>query len=67
MLNLTEHKISIFHKMVRNIYIFFIALKLSDVVFILLIKVKIPTIVDLLTIMRGLISCLVELSMETVS
>ena len=37
---------------------------LSNVVLILLINVKMPTIVDILTFMSGINSCLVELSMK---
>ena len=45
MLNSTEHEISSAHK--------FLALSLSDVVFIMLINVKMPTIVGILTFMSN--------------
>ena len=44
----------------------FLALSLSGVVFIMLINVKMPTIVGILTFMSGLISYSAELSMEKV-
>ena len=44
MLNSTQHEISTARMLFFN-------LKLSDVVFILLINIKIPTIVDILTFM----------------
>ena len=48
----TEHEISTAHKtkMLKNIKIF-LAFNLSDVVFIMLINVKMPTIVGILTFM----------------
>ena len=52
MLKLTEHEISTAHKNFKNRQIKkFIALSLSDVVFIMLINVKMPTIVGILTFM----------------
>ena len=52
MLNSTEHEISTAHKKViyRQMKEF-LALSLSDVVFIMLINVKMPTIVGILTFM----------------
>ena len=47
MLNSTEHEISTAHKKIKIVF----ASKLSDVVFILLINVKMPTIVGVLTFM----------------
>ena len=47
MLNSTEHEISTAHRKVKK----FLALSLSVVVFILLINVKMPTIVGILTFM----------------
>ena len=44
----------------------FLALCLSDVVFIMLINVKMPTIIGILTFMSRKISCLAELSMKKV-
>ena len=44
----------------------FLAFKLSDVVFIMLINVKMPTIVGILTFMSSIFSCLAELSMNKV-
>ena len=52
MLNSTEHKISTAHKktkILKNKTV--LALKLSDVVFIMLINVKISQFVDILTFM----------------
>ena len=52
MLNSTEHGISIAHKNLNNEkYTFFIAFKLAFVVFIMLINVKMPTVVSILTVM----------------
>ena len=52
MLNLTEHEISTAHKKLKYRQIKKnLALSLSDVVFITLINVKMPTIVDILTFM----------------
>ena len=48
MLNSTEHKLSTAHKNNKNK---FLALNLSDAVFILLINIKMPTIVGILTFM----------------
>ena len=42
----------------------FLALSLSDVVFVMLIKVKMPTIVGILTFISMIVSCSAELSME---
>ena len=55
MLNSTEHKISAAHKteIPTNKEVFF-ALSLSDVVFIMLINVKMQTIVGILTFMSGI-------------
>ena len=44
----------------------FLALSLSDLVFILLINVKMPTIVGILTFMSRIILCPAELRMEKV-
>ena len=44
----------------------FLALSLSDAVFILLINVKMPSIVLVLTLWSGQIACSAELSMEKV-
>ena len=44
----------------------FLAFNLSDVVFIMLINVKMPTIFGILTFMSRLISCSAELSMKKV-
>ena len=51
MLNVTEHEISAFHKvlMLKNV---FVAKNTPDVVFILLINVKLSTILGILTEMR---------------
>ena len=51
MLNTNEHEISIAHKtkMLKNED--FLAFKLSDIVFIMQINVKMPTIVGILTLM----------------
>ena len=51
MLNVTEHEISAFHKdlMLKNV---FVAKNTTDVVFILLINVKLSTILGILTEMR---------------
>ena len=50
MLNSTEHEISTAHKKIKYRQIKkFLALSLSDVVFIILINVKMPTIVGFLT------------------
>ena len=51
-------------KTVKNNYI--LAFKLSDVVFILLMNVKMPTIVGILTFMSRIISFPVELGMKNV-
>ena len=51
MLNSTEHGTSNAHKSKMLIYIDFFALIISYVVFILLINVKMPTIVGILTFM----------------
>ena len=59
MLNSTEHEISAAHKNLKK----FLALSLSDVVFIMLINVKMPTIVGILTFMSRINF---ELSMEKV-
>ena len=42
----------------------FLALSFSDVVFIMLINVKMPTIVGILTFMSRIISCSAELSIK---
>ena len=47
MLSSTEHEISTAHKQLKK----FLAISLSDVVFIMLINVKMPTIVGILTFM----------------
>ena len=44
----------------------FLAFSLADVVFIMLINVKMPTIVGILTFMSMIMSCSVELSMKKV-
>ena len=49
MVNSTEHKVSIAHKKKNTNK--FIALSLSDVAFIMLINVKMPTIFGILTFM----------------
>ena len=50
MLNTTEHKISTVHEKLKYRQIKkFLALSLSDVLFIMLINVKMPTIVGILT------------------
>ena len=51
MLNSTEHKISTAHKKKYRQMKKFLGLSLSDVVFIMLIHVKMPTIVGILTFM----------------
>ena len=53
MLNLTEHEISIAYKivMLKNKIKTCCAFKLADVVFIMQINVKMPTIVGILTFM----------------
>ena len=43
----------------------FLALSLSDVVFIMLVNVKMPTIVGILTFMSRINLCSAELSMES--
>ena len=51
-LNSAEHKISTAHKKLKcSKTLFFLGFKLSDVVFILLINVEMPTIVGILTLM----------------
>ena len=62
MLNSAEHEIST--KMLKNND--FLASELSDVVFIMLINVKMPTIVGILTFMSRINLCSVELSMKKV-
>ena len=65
MLNSTEHKISTAHKKLKNPQMKkFLALSLSGVAFILLINVKMPTIVGILTFMSRINSCSAELSMK---
>ena len=56
MLNSTQHEIPTAHNN-KNAekYIYLFAFKLSDVVFIMLIKVKVPTIVGILTFMSRII------------
>ena len=50
MFNSTEHELSISHRTCNvEVFIFLSALKLADVVFILLINVKMPTIVGIFT------------------
>ena len=50
MLNSTEHEISTAHKKLKYLQMKkFLAVSLSDVVFIMLINVKMPTIVGILT------------------
>ena len=44
----------------------YLVLSLSDVVFIMLINVKMPTFVGILTFMSRIISCSAELSKENV-
>ena len=61
MLNSAELEISTSHRMQ---FIFFSCLKHSDVVFILLINVKMPTIVGILTFMSMINFLPVELSMK---
>ena len=51
MLNSTEHEISTAHKLKYRQMKKFLALSLSDDVFIMLINVKMPTIVGILTFM----------------
>ena len=52
MLNSTEYEISTAHKKLKYRHIKkFLALILSDIVFIMLINVKMPTIVGILTFM----------------
>ena len=51
MLNSTEHEISTSHKTKIPTDEEFLALSLADVVFIMLINVKMPTIVGILTFM----------------
>ena len=65
MLNLAEHEISTAHKNlnVEKIKIV-LAFKLSDRVFIMLINVKMPTIVGILTFMSMVFSCTVEFTMK---
>ena len=59
MLNSTEHKISTAHKKLKYRQMKkFLALSLSDVVFIMLINVKMPTIVGILTFMSRINSVL---------
>ena len=62
MLNSTEHNISTAHK--TNCCKRLLAFKLSDVALIILINVKIPTIVGILTSMGAIISYSVELSLK---
>ena len=51
MLSSTEHEISTAHKKLTYRMKKFLALSLSDVVFIMLINVKMPTIVGILAFM----------------
>ena len=51
MLNSTEHKISTAHKKLNAGKKDFLAFKLSDVLFIMLINIKMPTVVGILTFM----------------
>ena len=62
-LNSTEHEISTAHKKLkyRKVNKLFFALRLSDVVFIMLINVKMSTIVGILTFMSR-IMCFALLS-----
>ena len=54
MLNATEHEISPANKSLNAVKVkTFLAFKLSDVVFIMLINVKMPTIVGILTFMSS--------------
>ena len=56
MLNSTEHEISAAHKKLKYRHMkMFHALSLSDAVFIMLINVKMPTIVGILTFMSRII------------
>ena len=67
MLNSAEHEISTAHKNLKYRQMKkFLALSLSDVVFIMLINVKMPTIVGILTFMSRINLCSAELSMEKV-
>ena len=67
MLNSTEHDISTAHKKQKYRQIKkFLALSLSDVLFIILINIKMPTILGILTLMSRIISCSAELSMKKV-
>ena len=60
--NSTEHEILTSHKLKHRQ----MNLSLLDVVFIMLINVKMPTIVGILRFMSRIISCSAELSMEKV-
>ena len=51
MLKTTEHDISTSHKIIKDKD--FLTLKLPDVLFILLINVKMPTVVGILIFMRN--------------
>ena len=51
MLNSSDHEISTAHKNQNAEYKEFLALNLTDVVFIMLIFVKMPTIIGILTLM----------------
>ena len=67
MLNSTEHKISTAHKKLKYRQINkILALSISDVVFIMLINVKMPTIVGILTFMIRMKMCSAKLSMKIV-
>ena len=57
MLNSTETEISTAHKTKYQYMNEFLALSLSDVVIIMLINVKVPTIVDILTFMSRMNLC----------
>ena len=59
-----EFQLLIKSNMLKNMT--FLAFKLSDVVFIMLINVNMPTIVGILTFMSRIISCSVELSAKKV-
>ena len=67
MYNSTEHELSIAHKKLKYRQMRkFLALRLSDVVFIMLTNVKMPTIVGILTYMSMINSVLSRIEHEKV-
>ena len=68
MLNSTEHEISTALKNFKcRKIVTILDFKLSDVVFIMLITVKMPTFVGILTFISMIDSCSAELNMKNVS